>query len=345
MVTVFRMPSYVSVIIPCYNEQRTIRSLLEAIYRQTYPLALMEVLIADGLSNDGTREEISAFIQEHPALTVQVVDNPRRHIPVALNLAIQQAKGELILRLDAHSLPYPDYIERCVADLEAGLGDNVGGVWEIVPGSETWIGRSIAVAAAHPLGVGDAHYRRSTRPGWVDTVPFGAFKRELLALVGFFDEQLLTNEDYEFNTRVRKYGGRVWLNPAIRSRYLARPTLKALACQYWRYGFWKWQMLRRHPGSVRWRQVLPPLFVASLVAGALLAVLLPFMRYVLAIEVLLYGLVLLMAGVQSGWRLKRGYLCLGLPLAIATMHLAWGTGFWWSLLSSRFLALSETHHA
>jgi glycosyltransferase involved in cell wall biosynthesis len=125
------MPPFVSIIIPCFNEQATIRDLLAAVYAQTYPRADLEVVIADGMSTDGTRDGIAAFADEHADLHVAVVDNPRRIIPAALNLAIQNAHGEIILRLDAHSMPHPDYVERCVADLEAGLGENVGGIWEI----------------------------------------------------------------------------------------------------------------------------------------------------------------------------------------------------------------------
>ncbi|MCX7608581.1 MAG: glycosyltransferase, partial [Anaerolineales bacterium] len=146
----------VSIIIPCYNEEKTIRSLLEAIYRQTYPLEHLEVIIADGLSTDATRQVIGDFARTHSKLSLTVVDNPKRHIPAALNAALRQSKGEVIVRLDAHSMPYPDYVERCVAALEANLGENVGGVWEIRPGASTWIGHAIAAAAAHPLGVGDA---------------------------------------------------------------------------------------------------------------------------------------------------------------------------------------------
>jgi succinoglycan biosynthesis protein ExoA len=326
------MPLTVSIVVPCLNEQATIRLLLEAIYAQTYPRASLEVIIADGMSTDGTRAEIAAFIATHPDLAVTVVDNPPGSIPAALNRAMQQGRGEIILRLDAHSMPYPDYVERCVADLEAGLGENVGGVWEIRPGGTGWLAESIAVAAAHPLGAGDALYRHAVRPDYVDTVPFGAFKRELLALVGFFDESLLTNEDYEFNVRIRRAGGRIWLDPAIRSVYLARPTLKALARQYFRYGFWKWRMLRRYPDSLRWRQGLPPLFVLSLLGGALLAVFLPLFRYLLAGEILIYAAALLAAGLHSAWQRRKVSLITGLPAAIAVMHLAWGMGFLWSMI-------------
>ncbi|MEZ0394885.1 MAG: glycosyltransferase family 2 protein [Anaerolineales bacterium] len=325
------MPT-VSIIVPCYNEQHTIRSLLEAIYAQTYPRRDLEVVIADGLSTDRTREEIAAFAASHPDLKIAVLDNPKRHIPAALNTALRAASGEMIIRLDAHSRPYPDYVERCVAALEAGLGENVGGVWEIHPGAQTWAARSIAAAAAHPLGVGDALYRHTDKAAYVDTVPFGAFKRELLALVGFFDESLLTNEDYEFNARIRARGGKIWLDPAIRSVYFARPTFGALARQYWRYGFWKYRMLRRYPQTLRWRQALPPLFVLSLLGLAGLGVAWRGFWLLLAAEAGLYLLVLAAAGLRSAWKRREAFLLAGLPLAIAVMHLAWGSGFLWSMI-------------
>ncbi|MBU2610249.1 MAG: glycosyltransferase, partial [Chloroflexi bacterium] len=259
-------------------------------------------------------------------------DNPARIIPAALNRALKEARGGIIVRLDAHSIPYPDYVERCVAALESGLGENVGGIWEINPGADGWIAQAIALAAAHPLGVGDALYRHAEKAAYVDTVPFGAFKREQLALVGFFDESLLTNEDYEFNTRIRQSGGRIWLDPAIRSIYYARPTLAALARQFWRYGYWKRKMLQRYPETLRWRQGLPPLFVLSLLGGAVLASLFPLFRLLLAIEVSLYAIILILTGCQTAIRQKKLTLFIGLPLAIAVMHIAWGAGFLWSMI-------------
>ena len=329
------MPS-VSIIVPCYNEQDTIRKLLEAIYAQAFPRPDLEVVIADGMSSDGTRTQIAAFSDSHPDLQIAVADNPSRNIPSSLNCALKEAQGEIIVRLDAHSMPYPDYVERCVADLEAGLGENVGGIWEIQPGAETWVAQSIAAAASHPLGVGDALYRHTAVAARVDTVPFGAFKRELLALVGFFDESLLTNEDYEFNARIRKSGGRVWLDPSIRSIYFARPTLAKLARQYSRYGFWKWRMLRRYPGTLRWRQALPPLFVLSIIVGMVLSPFLPVFRVLLAVEISIYLVVLAAAGVQAAVRQKKVQMAVGLPLAIATMHIVWGAGFLWSMIKGIF---------
>ncbi len=329
------MPS-VSIIIPCYNERDTIHKLLEAIYGQTFPRPDMEVVIADGMSTDGTRAQITSFSDSHPDLHIAVAENMARSIPASLNCALREAQGEIIVRLDAHSMPYPDYIERSVADLQSGLGENVGGTWEIQPGARTWVAQSIAAAASHPLGVGDALYRHSDKAALVDTVPFGAFKRELLALVGFFDKSLLTNEDYEFNARIRKSGGKIWLDPSIRSVYFARPTLAKLARQYARYGFWKWRMLRRYPETLRWRQALPPLFVLSLIIGAFMAIFLPIFRFLLGAEIFIYLIALAAAGIQSAIRQKKAHLLIGLPLAIATMHFTWGAGFLWSMIKGIF---------
>jgi glycosyltransferase involved in cell wall biosynthesis len=322
----------VSIIIPCYNEQATIRLLLDAVACQTFLLSEMEVIIADGLSSDHTREVIAEFHQKHPDLSLSVVNNPKRIIPSALNIALSVAKGDTIIRLDAHSIPRNDYVARCVSALAQGLGDNVGGVWQIQAGGSGWMSRSIADAAAHPLGVGDARYRFTSQAGPVDTVPFGAFKRELVERIGAFDETLPTNEDYEFNVRVRQHGGRVWLDPEIRSVYFARSSLRSLAQQYWRYGYWKERMLRRYPATIRWRQALPPLFVVSLVGLLFLSAWFSIARLALSIEVLIYLAALLVASLQIAFRQKDLSLLAGVPLAVITMHFSWASGFLWSLV-------------
>ena len=324
----------VSIIVPCYNEQTTIQQMLKAVYVQTYPRRELEVVVADGMSTDGTRREIATFQREHPDLHVRVVENPRRDIPAGLNRAIAAARGEFVVRLDAHSVPYPDYVYRCVEALQAGRGDNVGGVWEIRPQDPGWQAKAIAAAAAHPFGVGDARYRVGGSAQSVDTVPFGAFRRSLAEQVGGFDESLLTNEDYEFNVRVRKAGGKVWMDPSIRTVYYARATLADLARQYWRYGYWKARMLRRYPETFRWRQ-LAGLFVLSFVVLGFLGIWFGVARWLLAIETVLYLCLLLFAGIQVAIRERDLAMIWGVPLAIATMHFSWGTAFLWSLLNWR----------
>jgi glycosyltransferase involved in cell wall biosynthesis len=325
---------FVSIIVPCYNEQATIRLLLDAIYQQSFPIHDLEIVIADGMSEDLTREEVGSFQKEHPDLQIRLVDNQKRNIPAGLNCALRAAQGQYIIRLDAHSAPGTDYVKHCVEDLESGCGENVGGVWEIRPRGNTLMQRAIAVAAAHPFGVGDARYRYTNQASFVDTVPFGAFHREVFDKFGLFDENLLTNEDYEFNARLRQGGGRIWLDPRIRSTYFARPNLESLSLQYWRYGYWKWRMLQRYPKTLRWRQALPPVFVLSLVVLLLLSMFWAAARIMLVSEILLYLLVLIAGTLPVVSRRRDPGLILTVPLAILVMHLSWGTGFLWSMVSS-----------
>lgn len=326
-------PSNVSVIVPCYNEQDTIRLLLNAIYQQTYPRQSLEIIIADGLSADHTRREIQEFQLSHPDVAVRVVDNPQKVIPAGLNRAIEAAKGDIFVRMDAHSMPSEDYIQRAVNAIESGMGDNVGGVWEIQPGGEGWQARGIAAAAAHPLGVGDASYRVGGRAQEVDTVPFGSFRRELIERVGKFDESLHSNEDYEFNTRIRRSGGKIWFDPSIKSRYIARGRLSELARQYWRYGYWKARMLRRYPNTIRWRQ-LAGVFVVSFPILAILSIWFWWASWLLALESVVYLLTLGIVGIQQAIKKRDFPLTWGVPLAIITMHFSWGIAFIWSMIKA-----------
>jgi glycosyltransferase involved in cell wall biosynthesis len=323
----------VSIIVPCYNEVGSIGSLLEAIRQQSYPMDRIEVVIADGGSQDGTQDAIRRFGETHPELRLMLVDNPKRTIPAALNTAILQAAGDVVIRLDAHSAPEPDYVARCVETLQRTQAANVGGVWEIQPGQTTWVARSIAAAAAHPLGAGDALYRTGGAEGPAETVPFGAYPRDWLRRVGAFNEALLTNEDYEYNVRIREQGGLVWFNPLIRSRYFARPTLGALAGQYARYGFWKARMLLQHPGSLRWRQALPPLFALS-IGGLLVAGFFDPLAFIaLQVELGTYLGILVLVAVDQAIRHRSIALLAGFPLALAIMHLSWGGAFWCGFLT------------
>ncbi len=320
-----------SVIVPCYNEGDTIHLLLEALLAQSYPLSQMEVVIADAMSQDDTRRNIQRFIEEHPELTVRVVDNPARTIPAGVNAAASAAKGKYLVRMDAHSIPDREYISTSIHLLKEGVADNVGGVWEICPGEESCIAKAIAAAAAHPLGAGDALYRIAKKAAYVETVPFGAFLKETFERVGRFDESLLSNEDYEFNTRIHQSGGKVWIDPAIHSRYFARKNLSQLSKQYWRYGYWKYRMLKRYPDSLRWRQAIPPVFTGGVLFFAMLSIFFGFARIILAFGIGFYLAVLLIfSGIES---IKRKNICyLEMIFAIMTMHFSWGGGFLYSIL-------------
>ncbi len=323
----------VSIIIPCYNEEKTIGFLLKAIKKQEYPLSNIEIIIADSLSTDATKEKISKFIKSNPSILVKVVDNAKQTIPSGVNCAARVAKGEILIRLDAHSEPNAEYVKTSVDLLKKNVAENVGGIWEIQPWEDTCIAKAIAKAAAHPLGVGDAKYRVSTKAQYVDTVPFGAFYKKTFENIGCFDETMLANEDYEFNARLKNSGGKVWLDPRIRSKYYARKNLKELAKQYWRYGFWKARMLQRYPETIRWRQAIPPLFVVSIFLLGIFSIFIPIARIILGVEFGIYLLTVLFVGLQTA--VKHTDLCfLLMPFAIITMHFSWGGGFMYSLFTS-----------
>jgi succinoglycan biosynthesis protein ExoA len=331
----------VSVIVPCYNEEKTISHLLDAIYAQTYPRNELEVVIADGLSSDRTRRVIEAYQLEHPDLAIRIIDNEKRAIPSGLNRGIEASSGRYIVRMDAHSCPEQNYIQRCIDGLDRGAGDNVGGIWLIRPGDNSWLAKSIAMAASHPLGAGDARYRIGGKAQEVDTVPFGAYKKELFTKVGMFDETLLTNEDYELNTRIRQSGGRIWMDPGISSVYYARPTIRELGKQYLRYGYWKAQMVRRYPTTLRWRQIIPPLFVLAIVTLGLLSFILIPARWLLGTMLIVYTIVVLFAGLQMSFKYRNISAALGFFIAILTIHLCWGASFIWGIL--RTASVKEPH--
>jgi len=321
------MPPSVSVIIPCRNEEKTIHLVLDAIHAQTYPRELQQVVIADGFSEDRTREQIESFKTSHPDLVVMVVNNPKRIIPAGLNAAILASSGDLIVRMDAHSIPNPDYVALCVDALERNVAQNVGGVWDIQPGRNSWIASSIAAAAGNPLAVGDARYRFTEKAAYVDTVPYGSYKRELFHQIGLFDETLLANEDYELNTRIIQSGGKIWLDPKIRCVYFARSSLRALSKQYYGYGYWKFQMLKRYPETLRWRQALPPAFILGLFLFLLAGIFWKPALILFAIALGLYLLVLLGVGIHMASKKSDILMIIGIPLAIITMHFSWGAGF------------------
>lgn len=326
----------ISIIIPCYNEEKTIAQVLAAIQEQSINIRACEVVIADGMSSDKTREVIEIFSNDHPELSIRVIDNPKRYIPTGLNTAIKASEGEYIVRLDAHCVPEKTYIERCITHLKSGTADNVGGIWIIEPGEDTPIAKAIAMAASNVIGTGNAAYRQAgSQEGFVDTVPFGSFKRSLFDKIGMYDETLLSNEDYDFNVRIRNAGGKIYLDPKIECIYFARTTLRSLAKQYWRYGFWKQKMLRKYPESIRWRQALPPLFILCVIFLFIISIFFPPFSILLIALLTLY-LMLVAISVVFDKRSKQLTFSENIltVVAIIIMHFSWGFGFLVSLVQS-----------
>jgi succinoglycan biosynthesis protein ExoA len=327
-----RWPS-VSVVIPCFNEERRIAQVIERLAEQ-YERDQFEIIVVDGCSTDGTRTVAADCIARLAPLSVKLVDNPSRHIPDALNLGIAAARGEVIVRMDAHSLPSENYVRSCVELLRKERGEVVGMPWRISAGGQTATAQAIALAVAHPFGIGDAQYRlaQTGELREVDTVPFGVFRKSLWQKLGGFNKALLANEDYDFNYRVRLNGGRVLLDTTAHSVYFARPTLSELMRQYFRYGRWKAQMLKLHPRSIRWRQAVAPVFILVLIGLAMLG----FWRQEAWWLLLLTAIAYLLPAFAFAFALARSaknYNLLPSVLAsFVVIHFAWGGGFWRGVL-------------
>jgi glycosyltransferase involved in cell wall biosynthesis len=319
------MPQSVTVIMPIRNESAFIARSLGAVLAQEYPSELMEILVADGMSDDDTRQIIAAM---PGAERVCVFDNPRRIQSAGLNEAIRQAKGDIIVRVDGHTIIAPDYVRQCVDALRATGADNVGGAMDPVGLTDT--GKAIAAAGKSPFAVPTAFHVSAT-PQFTDTVYMGAWPRAVFEKVGFFREDFIANEDYEHNVRIRAAGGKIFFSPQIRSVYYGRQTLLALAHQYYRYGKSKVGTLREHPSSIRPRQLVAPLFVAGLIAGVPLSWLSSLLRALWWAGLLAYGVANLLFSWKAAVRLEP-QIAWRVPLAFFTVHLAWGIGFWVELL-------------
>lgn len=312
----------VTVIMPVRHEAGFIARSLAAVLAQDYPAERLEVLVADGGSTDGTRQIVQALQPRHPNL--RLVDNPGRIVPTGLNAALRQARGEVVVRVDGHTEIEADYVRQCVSALRQTGADNVGGRMNAT--GEGPFGEAVALATGSPFGVGNARFHYSDREEWVDTVYMGAWPRTVFTRIGLFDEELVRDQDDEFNYRLLELGGRVWLSPSIRSRYTTRSTPAALWRQYFQYGYWKVRVMQKHPRQMRPRQFAPAAFVLTLAIATLFASFSGWARALLALTAGSYTLANLLASMAAarrhGWRHLRR-----LPLTFAILHIGYGLGF------------------
>lgn len=317
---------YVTVILPVRNEIDFIRRSLGAVLTQDYPAHLMEVIVADGMSTDGTREVIRSFQPQHPNL--RWIDNPGRIVPTALNAGIAQARGQFIVRVDGHCEIAPDYVRRCIDHLLHDGIDGVGGPLDTV--GQTPIAKVIAVATSSSFGVGNSAFRTvDNKTMLTDTVAFPAYTREIIARAGPFDEELVRNQDDEYNYRLRKLGAKILLAADVRARYYSRSSLRALWRQFFQYGYWKVRVMQKHPRQMRLRHFAPPLFVTALLTSLLLMPLhvLGVWKFGLVISSYIFiNLVVSLSAARKagkgGWR-----LLILLPVTLAILHLSYGFGF------------------
>jgi glycosyltransferase involved in cell wall biosynthesis len=303
---------------PVLDGAATVAAAIAAALDQDYPGGV-EVVVAHGPSRDTTAEVLAGLAADP---RVRVVPNPSGGTAAGLNAAIAASRGAVIARCDAQSRFPRHYLRRAVEILAETGADNVGGT-QAAEGT-TFLSRAVAIAQTTFLGVGDARYRTGGEPGPVDTVYLGVFRRAALERVGGFDESQVRNQDYELNWRLRATGGTVYFHPDLAVAYTPRSGLRALWRQYWEYGTWKRVMLRKHPRSLRWRQLAAP----ALVAGLAWSVAMLFTPWPWAAAVVPGAYLAALAGTAAYEAARRrDAAALALPAVLPAMHLAWGLGF------------------
>lgn len=332
-------PQLVSLIAPCRNECAHIDAFCDSVLAQQLPPGWrMQLLVADGMSDDGTRQKLQARAAQDPRL--HVLDNPGRIVSTGLNICLTHARGQVIVRLDIHTHFAPDYVAECLAALARSGADNVGGPWVADMGQDQGaMGRAIAAAFQSRWVVGGARSRNTAYEGPVDTVYLGCWPRAVLARAGGFDETLVRNQDDEHNLRLRRMGARIWQSARIRSHYQPRGSLRQLFAQQYQYGYWRPFVMRKHgqPGSLR--QMAPMAFIA---ACAVLICAAPWSAWPLAALLTAYSGYVLSANALAASAAAKGAgrwpLLWRLPAVIAAYHLGYGLGSWrglWDVLRGK----------
>lgn len=319
----------ITIILPIRNEAAYIERCLSAILSQDYS-GEIEILIVDGMSTDDTRQKIQQFLGQISTVNLKLLDNPGKIVPTGINIALRQAMGDIIIRVDGHTLIASDYVRQCIAALQRSGADNVGGRMNAI--GKTLFGKVVALATSTPFGVGGSRFHYSEQEEFVDTVYMGAWPRRVFEKIGLFDEELVRDQDDEFSYRLRAAGGKILLSPNIKSEYTVRSTPRALWRQYFQYGLYKVRVLQKHPRQMSLRQFAPPLFVLALLFSALL-VFFPATRLLSLFIPIAYLLSNLAASFLTAIRAQKSsqsplpiyYLLL--PLTFAILHISYGLGF------------------
>jgi glycosyltransferase involved in cell wall biosynthesis len=314
---------FVSVIMPVRNEGAFIRQSLSSVLAQDYPADRMEVIVCDGMSTDETREIVQSMQEGRD--NVHLIDNPGMIAPKALNTAKESCKGDIIARVDGHCCIATDYIRNSVSHLQQDGVDGVGGPIDTI--GQTPTAKVIATAMSSKFGVGGSAFRvGDTTAKIVDTIAFPVYTRAIIEKAGRYDEQLVRNQDDEYNYRLRKMGAKLMLAGDVQSKYYSRSSFRRLARQYFQYGLWKVRVLQKHPRQMRARQFAPPVFVALLLILSATAPLSSLAAWSLAALVGVYLFVIALGGYLTAEK-EHGWRAILLPAAFATLHLSYGLGF------------------
>ncbi len=328
----------ISIVVACRNEGVRIRGLLESLIHQDLEEP-WEAIFADGMSNDGTRGILGRYCKHDARL--QMIDNPKLIVSAGLNSAIQRARGEVIIRMDGHTRYASDYCRMCLQALQRTGADNVGGPARTQ--TESVVGRAVAAAFHSRFSTGGAKFHDVNYRGWVDTVPYGCWRKSTLQNLGLFDEELVRNQDDELNLRLKRNGGKIWQDPSIRSWYIPRSNVSKLFHQYFQYGFWKVAVIRKHRLPASWRHLVPVLWLMlnvlllAAMATAKLAQRRDWFEISAITWLTLTGAYAFATMSVSLWiAAKREWMILlYLPAIFATFHFSYGLGFAFGLLHFR----------
>lgn len=312
-----------SVICPIYNEEKYIGKCIESILAQDYPKDDLEVLFVDGMSTDRTREIVEEYAISYPY--IRLIDNPKRIVPPAMNIGIRASKGNIIIRLDAHAIFPNNYFSQLVHSLITLKADNVGGVCRTLPINDSVVCQSIASVLSSRFGMGNSHFRiGATEIMEVDTVPFGCFNRELFDRIGYFDEELIRNQDDEFNGRIIKNGGKIYLLPFLTIDYYARDTIKKVWKMFYQYGLFKPLVNKKLGSPATIRQFFPLCFVLGLLLGPLLGLFDMTFMYLYGLVILLYVGIAIYYSVRESLNIKR---ILTQVYIYFVVHFSYGWGY------------------
>lgn len=316
---------FVSIIIPCRNEEKFIGRCLDSIVANEYPEKKMEILVVDGLSEDRTREIVKEYDKRFPF--IRLLDNYKKTTSSAFNRGIEASKGEIVMIMGAHSIYKEDYISQCVNHLIKGDADNVGGICKILPQNNSLIAESIAYASSSSFAAGDAYYRiGSEEARYVDTVFGGCYKRKIFDVIGRFDEDLLRTQDSEFNARLIKNGGKILLVPSIVSYYYARKSLGELLKMNLQYGYSKPLAVKKIGKVYTSRQLIPPIFVTSLFISFILSLFFNWFFWLFLLISSSYIIANLYFSLKISLISGVKYFFI-LPFVFATLHFSYGIGY------------------
>jgi len=316
----------VSIICPIFNEGKFIEKCIDSILSQDYPRELYEFILVDGMSTDDTLEKVKVYTQSYSF--IKLIVNPHKVVPFGLNLGIKASKGDVIIRLDGHCEYPQNYISELVKYLYELNADNVGAVWNTLPAKNNSICKAIAFGSSHKFGVGNSKHKvGATEIMETDTVPFGCYRREIFDKIGFFDEELIRNQDDEFNGRLIKNGGKIFLIPHLVINYIARDSIQKMSKMFYQYGLFKPLVNKKLGAPATIRQFFPVVFVLGLIVGAIVSI---FSKILFLVYLFILGFYLILASffsiksalIENDWK-----LIIFIPLIFIVIHISYGFGY------------------